>query len=246
MKDKLLDAVKEAINSQTPSQVTSIGNSVLMSSYPRAVTLCNNIDIATALISEVAVQDDHIQVPLDATFFLHSKGYNRPRPAPEIPTYNPHNPGDIQMFMSPYFLITLGSTLNLEVQSHIVNLFGTNVVVTIDPNKGASSFSFEDKEFSATLNPLISIPDFGVGLQIGATAKIDPKIQNGDRDNMLYIAPRITSLSLNLLKIIIGSFPIDISFVVSYFKRSLTDSFKHGTNSINRSRKACNLATLRN
>lgn len=226
MKDKLLDAVKNAINSQTPSQVTSIGNHVLMTSYPRAVTLYNNIDIATALIGEVVVQDDHIQVPLDATFFLHSKGYNRPGPAPEIPTYNPQNPGDIQLFMSPYLLSTLGSTLNLGVQSYKVNLYGYDIVVQVDPSQGSSSFNFEDQDFSANLNPLISIPSFGVGLQIGASAKIDPKIQNGDGTNMLFVTPRIKSISLSSLKIMIGPMPIDVSFVVDY----LNEVFKVALN----------------
>ena len=222
LKDKLMDAVKSAIISQTPSQVTSIGNGMLQKSYPRAVTLYNNIDIATALIGEVAVQDDHIQVPLDATFFLHSKGYNRPGPAPEIPTYNPKNPGDIMMFMSPYLISTLGNTLNQDLQSYKIAFLGVDFVVSLDPAQGSSSFNFEDQDFSATLNPTISAPSFGVGIQIGASAKIDPKIRNGDATNMFYVTPRIKSLSLKTLKIMIGSTPIDISFVAGYLNQAIT------------------------
>ena len=100
MKERLLDAVRSAIVAQTPSQITSIVNSLLMQKYPRSVTLYNNIDIAKALVGEVAVQDDHIQVPLNATS-LHSKDENNPGPAPEIPKFNPKNPDDIMVPLSP-------------------------------------------------------------------------------------------------------------------------------------------------
>ena len=107
-----------------------------MQKYPRSVTLYNNIDIATALIDEVAVQDDQIQVPLDATFFLHSKGYNRPGPAPEIPTYNPKNPGDVMVFLSPYLISTLGNTLSQDIQTYKINFMGIDFVVSLDPSQG--------------------------------------------------------------------------------------------------------------
>ena len=215
MKDKLLDIVKSAIIAQTPSQVTSIANSLLMQKYPRSMTLYNNIDIATALIGEVAVQDDHIQVPLDATFFLHLKGYNRPGPAPEIPTYNPKNPGDVMVFLSPYLISTLGNTLNQDIQSYKINFMGIDFVVSLDLSQGSTLFNFEEQNFSATLAPTFSIPSFGVSIQVGASAKIDPKIQKGDDSTMLYVTPRIKSLSLSSLKVVVWSVPIDLSLIVS-------------------------------
>uniref|UniRef100_A0A7S3JNE7 Bactericidal permeability-increasing protein n=1 Tax=Euplotes harpa TaxID=151035 RepID=A0A7S3JNE7_9SPIT len=216
LKDKLLDAVRSAIISQTPSQVTSIGNTMLNQDYPRAVSIFSNIDVATAMIGDIAVQDDHLEVPLDSTIFLHTKGYNRPGPAPEIPGYNPKDPGDVMMFFSPYLLSTLSDTLNQGPQSYSVSFYGINVDVTLDPSQGQTSLALEDGDLSAKFSPMINLPSYGVGLQMTATAQINPTILQGDDTNMFYVTPSIKSMTLSSLSLFVGSVPIDLSFMVVY------------------------------
>lgn len=217
LKDQLIDSVSSAINSQVPSQLNSVGNQVLDKSYPRSMTIFNNIDIATALSSTILVQSDHLELPLDSTVFLHEEGYNRPGDAPEIPTYNPSDPGEVQMFMSSYLLSTLTTALNKGAQSYKMTAMGIEYDISLDPAIGQSTFGFEEGDFDMNISPSITIPAFGIGVQLTADAKLSPIISQGDDKNMLSITPKIKGLSMSALKLVYAGSTYDISFVSSYF-----------------------------
>ena len=217
MKGKMLDQVKNAISSQTPSMITTMGNNILKTSYPWTFTLYDEIDITTALTKEISVQSDHLEIPLDGTIFLHSKGYARPGPAPVIPTYNPKNPGEVMMFISPYLIHTLADTLNLKTYNFTLDLFGHQISISIDPGEGKTAFEFEEDSFNAIIKPTIMIPSYNIGIQLGANVGIHPKIDAGDDKNMMHVTPLIRSLSLNSLKIKIGSMSFDLSYTVFFW-----------------------------
>lgn len=216
LKDTLIDKVKDAIQSQVPSQVDSIGNQVLQDSYPRTMNLYQDIDVATSLTDQITVADDHLEVPLDATVFPHAQGYKRPSDAEDMPHYNPNDPGEIMMFMSSYLANTLSDTLNTDVHSYEITVLGMNYKVSLDPAVGKSAIAFEEGDFSVTVNPTILATAFGVGLEFGATATLDPKISNGDATNMFSVTPTIKALEMNSLKIIASGQKIDISAVKDY------------------------------
>ena len=216
LKDKLINEVKSQIQSQVPSQVNSIGNEMLKTNFPRAFTLYNDINIATALTGDILVKQDHLEVPLDATMFLSSKGYSRSSSTPDMPRYNPLDPGEIMMFFNPYLVSTLADTLNQGVQSYSLSIMGIDYSVALDPAAGQTSLGLEEGDFSITATPTVTATKFGLGIQIGATAKLNPQITNGDAQNMFFVTPSIKGLSLNSLKVFYKDTPYDLSFALDY------------------------------
>ena len=216
LKDDLVDEVAKALNEQLPSELNSDGNKLIDESYPRSVTLYNNIDIETSMSDGISVKSDHLEIPLDSTIFLHEKGYHRAEDAPVIPTYNPNDPGEIMLFLSPYLLLTLGDTLNEGVQTYNTTFMGTNYQVFLDPAVGKTALTFEEGDFAIDFSPKIMATDYSIGIEITASAKLNPVVSKGDSKNMFYVTPKIKSLQLSTIKLLSGTTPVDISFIASY------------------------------
>jgi len=216
MKDDLLNEIHDQIQAQIPAQANSIGNAILTKSYPRTIALYNNIDIATALTDAIVVEDDHLEVFIDATVFPSEEGYKRPEEAKVIPHYNPKDPGEIMVFLSEYLVDTLSVTLGKGVQTYNLTIMGIAYQVSIDPDVGATSLSFEEGDFILKMSPSIVAPTFGVGLQFGASMKLNPTISSGDAKNMMSVTPTIKEMSLSSINVTIGETTFDISAVTDY------------------------------
>lgn len=216
IKDTLLDTVSQAINQQVPSQLNTVGNQILDQSFPRSVSMYNNLDVATAMTGPLTIKSDHIEVPLDSTVFLKEDGYNRQGDAPVIPSYNPNDPGEIQLFLSSYLLDTLSASLNKGVQTFTTAVKGIQINLSIDPAKGATSLKFEEGSFDISISPTILVPSYSVGLQISASAQIDPQIIPGDAKDMFYVSPKIKGFKMSNLQLIVGGSTYSLSFVKSF------------------------------
>lgn len=216
LKDTLIDQVRDQIQSQVPSQLNSVGNQILSDSYPTTFNLYNDIDIATGMTAQVTVAEDHIEIPMDATVFPTEQGYKRSGTTPAMPTYNPNDPGAIMMFFNPYLVSTLSDTINASVQKYSATLMGIQYEVSLDPAVGKTVLSFEDTDMVIVASPSITATQYGIGLQLAATAKLDPKILNGDAINMFSVVPKVKALSLSSLKIVYGQDTYDLSFAVNY------------------------------
>ncbi|CAI2369004.1 unnamed protein product [Moneuplotes crassus] len=216
MKGQLLDEIQSQIRDQVPAQANTKGNDILKEQYPRSYPLYNNIAIATALTDSIDVQDDHLEILLDGTFFPHDQGYKRPSDASEMPHYNPNDPGHIMMFISSYLVDTLSSTIGVEKQTYDFTILGISYQFSLDPAAGKTSLSFEDGDFIVQAVPTIVASDYGVGISIGGSVKLDPSISAGDETNMLSVTPSVKGLTLSSLQVITPSQTYDLSSVAEY------------------------------
>ena len=73
---------------------------------------------------------DRVEVPFDGTIYLTSDGYHPfEDPAPPMPTFNPENPNNIQIFLNQHVLKTTLATakktgLTYEINSDTLKPFG--------------------------------------------------------------------------------------------------------------------------
>jgi len=216
LKDKLLDEVRDQIKSQVPVQANQIGNANLAQLYPRGITLYEDIDIATGLTDVVTIQDDHLEVLIDATVFPHDQGYKRPGAAGDIPHYNPQDPGEIMLFVGEYLLDTLSNTINLSVESYSTSVLGFGVVASLDPAVGKTAVTFEEGDFIVTATPTITVTALQTSLVFEGKAKLSPKISNGDKVNMFSITPKVGQLELESMKLVTPGDTYDLSPVMNY------------------------------
>eukprot|EP00344_Euplotes_crassus_P004160 CAMPEP_0196995464 /NCGR_PEP_ID=MMETSP1380-20130617/1562_1 /TAXON_ID=5936 /ORGANISM="Euplotes crassus, Strain CT5" /LENGTH=428 /DNA_ID=CAMNT_0042411131 /DNA_START=46 /DNA_END=1332 /DNA_ORIENTATION=+ len=217
LKGKLMDTVQNSIRDQVPQQANSIGNEILRNSYPRTFNLYDNIDLATALTSNILVKDDHLEVPLDATFFPKNQGYSRPSDAPEMPHYNPTDPGEMMMFFSSYLVDTLSTTIHSEIQTYDFTILGIQFQASLDPEAGDTDLYFEDGDFIVEAHPKIVSPFWQMGLHLGGSAKLSPSISSGDAQNMLSVTPTVKELKLDELKIVTPGDIYELDSISSYF-----------------------------
>jgi hypothetical protein len=215
LKDQLIDQVQAQIQAQVPTQMTAVGNQILQNSYPKIFNLYNNIDIATGLVASIIVNDDYLSLPLDGTIFLDSEGYNRPGITPDMPSYNPKDPGEIMMFFNEYLVDTLTTTLNKESQTYQGTILGFAFQASLDPSVAQTILTFEEGDFNIKATPKITFTSLKLGFELGAIAKINPKILKGDATNMFSIVPQVKGLSLTSLKVFILGIPINLSFGIS-------------------------------
>lgn len=224
MKGTLLSKVETQIKTQVPEMADEIGNGILRTSYPRTFPLFQDIEIVTALTDVINITDGHIEIPIDATVFTAEQGIVRPGPTPEMPRFNPENPGEIQMFFSSYLADTLTSTLNslekLVIKKRFLFLF--NIITTIDPSKGRTSVGFDDGALVVSVTPRITTKILKLGVEASATVKVQLNIKGGDKNNLLTVVPKISKLNLNSFKVIIFGLPINLSlfkFLITPFAR---------------------------
>lgn len=222
LKDQLIDQVRDQIQSQVPNQINQIGNQVLASDYPTTFNMYQNFGIATGLSDSILVAADHLELPLDATFFAWDKGFSRPATTPDMPHYNPNDPGEIMMFFNPYLVSTLSDTINTGVQTYTDVVMGIQYDVSLDPALGQTTLGFEEGDLVVTATPTIIASAYGVGIRIGATAKLDPKISNGDDQNMFSVTPKIKTLALSSLAAVYNGTTLDLSFAVDYLNAVIT------------------------
>jgi hypothetical protein len=228
LKDTLISEVTKQIAKQVPSQVKSIGNQMIQQDYPTTFTLYNDIDICTAMTGTIAVKDDHMEVPLDATIFLHPQGYKRQSDAGQMPTYNPKDPGEFMLFINEYLLDTLGSTLNQVVETYTTSIMGITIEAKLDPSKGATKLRFDDGDFYADINPIITIPLVNASISFEATTKLDPKINKGDKENMFFVSPYLKSLKMNKLIVNLNGDSYDISFAADFLNGVIEQAINIG------------------
>lgn len=216
MKDTLLDTVRDQINAQVPSQLNTIGNQILLTSYPRTVNIYENFGFASALTDRITVTDTHLEVPIDATVFRFDQGFSRPGDAGDMPHYNAQDPGEILLFINNYLLDTFKATVDSEGFKYITTILGYDLEVDLATGTGLSELKFEEGDFSFTANPTIMATSFGVGLQLSANAKFNPTIKPGDAASMFFVTPTIKSLSMSNLNVIYSGQTYDISFIANY------------------------------
>ena len=221
LKHKILDQVKNQIQSQVPAQVNQIGNANLSKLYPRALSLYDGIDIATGLTDVIAVQDDHLEVLVDATVFPHDQGYTRTEEAGDIPHYNANDPGEIMLFIGKYLIDSLSTTINAGVQVYTTTILGFTIEATLDPSIGETSITFEEGDFIISATPTIKLSALEMGIQFGATAKLNPQISNGDDVNMFSVLPQIEEITLSSLMIVTPGDSYDLTIIMDYLNSVL-------------------------
>jgi hypothetical protein len=216
LKDTLLDTVRDQIASQVPSQLLSGGNKALLESYPRTVNPYANFGIATALTDKILVSDNHLEIPLDATVFRSDQAFSRPGDAGVMPHYNPADAGEIMLFIDNYLLSTLKDVVDVEGFTYKTTILAMDYELTIPAVTGLSYLAFEEGDFVVTASPSIVATAYNVGLELSATAKLNPTISPGDATNMFYVTPTIKSISINSLVVVISGEKYDISGVAGY------------------------------
>ena len=216
-KDPLVKAIRKELNKELPKKLVSVGNSLLKESYPRTTQLYKNLDIATAMTGSIEIKSDHIQIPLDGTIFSHEKGYHRSGSAPDIPVYNPEDPGETMMFFSTYLITTLQEVVNDEIQHYKLDFLGTELDFEVDPSKGKTEFKFEEGDFSLKCSPTIISKDYEFSLQMTTLVKLNPIISNGDSENMLSITPRLDDLQMSSLVLTINGKTYDLAYFLGKF-----------------------------
>lgn len=213
MKGSLLNKVKAQISTQVPFQVKTMGNSLLKDNYPTSIALYETIEFTTALVDDIHVEDDHLEIKFDGTIYRRDMGYERPYPAPEMPTFNPEDPGEIMMFFSSYLTDTLSDTLNLNEYTYKSKVLGIGFTATLDPSKGKTNIGFEEGDFVLDVHPRITTNALKLGAEFGAKIKLKIKIKNGNKANLMTVVPSVHKIALKSLKVIIGGVPINFSLL---------------------------------
>mmetsp|Transcript_20645 Transcript_20645/g.18293 ORF Transcript_20645/g.18293 Transcript_20645/m.18293 type:complete len:347 (+) Transcript_20645:43-1083(+) len=210
MKGDLIDTIEKQIRSEVPKDINSKGNQVIKEVYPRIFNLLGNIDISTVMTDVITVGDDHVEVPIDGTVFLHDKGYVRPHSTENMPHFNPEDPGEMQLFLNDYLLETLDDVVNAEKHTFEEKLFGMKYEVALDPEIGSTSLSFIDGDFYIDATPKVFFETLKSGVEFEAQIKMNPDILNGSSEDMMSINLSIDNLSLKTFKLIMFGKVLDI------------------------------------
>ena len=203
MKGDLVDEIRKQVKKKVPQEIATKGNKVLKEEFPEAVNLYNNIDISTLLTSNIKVDEDHLEIPIDGTLFLHDKGYKRPESTKKMPHYNPEDPGEIQVFLNSYLLKTMSTVINSEKHSYESRILGIKYQILLDPELGGTELSFIEGDFIIDTHPRIYSETLKLGMEFEAICKMDPEIKNGGSKNMMSIIPNVDSLSLKSFRLIV-------------------------------------------
>ena len=199
MKGDLIKEIEKSVRSQVPGQINSQGNEIIAKELPRTLTLLGNIDISTVLTDTINIEDDHVEVPLDGTLFLHDKGYKRPSHTQDMPHFNPDDEGEMQLFLNPYLLQTFDDVINAQMHSFESKLLGLKYIVTIDPEVGKTTLSFIDGDLFIDATPKVFFTGLKSGIQFESQIKMDPDFLKGDSKNMMSVKLGIDQISLKSL-----------------------------------------------
>ena len=212
-KSDLIKKIKDEAKSVVDNKVGDIVNEALMEQYPLQTAATDEISVSLATTGPVTVTEDFLHVPLDSTVFLTSQGYNRPFDAPVIPTEDPDNPGEIQLFASTYLYETFEQSINQVPMEFTTSIMGFQAIFKINGTACPFELKTQDKNLHAAFGGALSIPSLNIDVILAAEANIDFFFDNGDSTNMIYIDPDINTNSLKFtkLKMTIYGYTIDLT-----------------------------------
>ena len=216
-KGPLCDKIRKESFKIVDTKITQKINEKFYESYPTLAEINNDLSISLATTGPVSIKSDYLHVPLDATIFLTKDGYNRSFEAPEIPSEDPANPGEIQLYASKYLYQTFVKSINKIPMKFSTQILGFNANIHIDGSKVPIIFSTHDKYLHFEGGGVISIPALFLELDIGATAHLDLFFKSGDKSNMIYIHPEINrdSIKMTTFKVSIFGFKINLTPITS-------------------------------
>lgn len=214
-KTQLIDKIKEEARNVVNEKVADIVNEALKEKYPLTTPVTDLISVSLANTGPVKVKSNYLSVPLDATVFLTAEGYNRRFDAPEIPSENPENPGEIQLYASSYLYDTLEDTLNKIPMSFDFNIYGYDSNFKIDGSKNPLEIKTKDKALHGVFGGIFDVPGLKVQAEVLAETNFDFTFKHGDELNMVYVDIDFNeeSLKFKKLKLTVYGYTFDLSIL---------------------------------
>ena len=206
----MLDTIESIVNSIFSDQMIDDINKGLFEYYPTTVNATNDIGVCLGLSSAISVMNDHIELPLDMTFFLTKDGYKRQEDGPIIPTYNPENPGEIMVFFSSYVTDTIVNLLNKTPLSFPFKIWFYPMKLEMLGPDALTSIKIKQNSLEIKASPVLNVGFFKTKFYTEFEAKLDASVKNGDDTNLLYITPQLKELKLN--KFVFSFFGLKINF----------------------------------
>lgn len=216
-KGPLCDKIKKEAFKIVDTKVTKIINEKFLNFYPLTGKISNELSIGLATTGPISIKSDYLYIPIDATIFLTKDGYNRTFDAPKIPSEDPANPGEIQLYASKYLYQTFVHSINQVPMKLKTEILGFDANIYIDGTKVPILFSTHDKYLHFEGGGVISIPSLFLEIDIGASAHLDLFFKSGDKSNMIYIHPEVnrSSIKLTTFKVSLFGIKLDISPIIS-------------------------------
>lgn len=211
-KSSLLSTVENSVREMFSQELFEDMNAGIYEFYPTTVNVTDEIGVSTALVSSINVEDDHLELPLDMTFFLLSEGYKRQGDGPVVPRYDAQDSGEIMVFLSSYVTDTLMRTINTKPISFPFKVLLFNMKLHLLGPSSPTIIKMKKNNLQITASPALDVGFLRITYSVSFEAKLDASVKTGDGDVMLYITPQLRGLSLKKFQMTFIGIKFDLTF----------------------------------
>jgi hypothetical protein len=190
--------------------IANVVNLQLQSLYPSTFPISGDISVALGNTGKIMVTESFVAVPIDATIYNPSSGFERCMEAPEFSIQNVTNPGDMLLFSSDYVFKCMTNIMNKYDIKFTFPVFGTNVTIDIDGDLVPFELESEVGHMRMIAGGRISIPSVNIALTFAVDTKMDLDIFRGDIAAMFYITPKLIDADFSTLILSVWGFNIDL------------------------------------
>ena len=178
-----------------------------MGNFPTSIELADGISMSTGFTGPITVTSDYLDLNLDGSVFLTSKGYERTATANAIPLTDGNSTSDLILFIGDYVLETAANAFNAQPFNYSTSLVGIPVSVALSQGL---SMKFVNGDFELTASPKIKAAG-SVELDATATVDVNPVIGNGGSSYICKVNPGLDDIKLSKADIKIFGFDLPIT-----------------------------------
>eukprot|EP00345_Euplotes_harpa_P007133 CAMPEP_0168318768 /NCGR_PEP_ID=MMETSP0213-20121227/668_1 /TAXON_ID=151035 /ORGANISM="Euplotes harpa, Strain FSP1.4" /LENGTH=441 /DNA_ID=CAMNT_0008319883 /DNA_START=33 /DNA_END=1354 /DNA_ORIENTATION=- len=217
-KGPLLDEVRNQARGVVNSQVVDQVNGQFMALYPTTLAVTSDISVCVATTGPLSVKTDYLRVPADFTIFLAKEGYNRQFDAPEFPSEDPANPGEVQLYASKYVYQSFDQSISKLPMRFDTTLYGFDVQIDVDGTKVPIVFETQNNNLHFSGGAIVTVPALSTVVEFKAHTDLAFSFRGGDSTNMVYIDPDVntSSLKFDTLVVTVYGYRLDLSFSTGF------------------------------
>lgn len=209
-KGMILKKMRSKIADFVHSRLAELINSKILASYPTSAKITDSLSMSTGHTGPIRVKSNYIQVPLDATIFITSEGYNRPFDSPIIKNKVDTNSGLVYAHFSDYMYDTLTASISKNPINFSSQLYGYNITFDINPSNTSMKLRNSDGKMNLSFSTKISIPDLYTSLDFESTIAFSLNFLPGDDSNVLFMQPQFDITSVEYTAPTISFFGVSI------------------------------------